>query len=717
GRMLIKAARFLEKGELGNAGDVYNAYLSVEPQNRPALFGLLAVAVKRQQKLTDQGEPSLAQYKTHLAFLEKSIANTDSVYFQQLRINTLEHLHGTARRLYENSSFSQALAYARLGLEHGPDNLRLKKLALLCRARMRRNDGRLVAPGSENALAFYKQVLELDPEDPDAQEGIAAIRSSLMEKARAAFERNHYEQALENIETARSISPAAEKQKAETETKLLEWRIRGDWLYKQGRYLAPENQNAAYYYKKILQHRPQDREAALRLARSRILGPLSAISEDVALERQIPDFREAFQALKGAASEYGDKAVENARAFAIKKIKTAVEARQDQGKEIPEAFINLVASHFPELESIFHTQYEILIARADSLDNRQDKAHHYLRALSLDPQRAAARKRIAELAGEMIDAGAADKAAALLEKAIGQAPHYSGFQEQLRSIRKARDRRADLFTQLYRIQLVEPFSKKTAAYREFFDNLDQAVNTYGRPEMADAIAEAREQIQAAVAVRRAEGSQIPEEFIALVADRFPGLEKTVRNAQYDILLAKAAQAESVDQKARHYTAALRLNPNRPEASRAIRELARKLDRNGDRLRAASILEQARAAAPSDGMIADLYDKIHWEVSIYPTNAGCSTENRISSAPVTAESLNLCLEYHNMDAGSLVHVAFSGQDGRALEVPVVLEASSGKRVVNVSAPVAGFEAGVYEILVTQGACNLAECRIQFIPRRR
>ncbi|MFO7838509.1 MAG: protein kinase [Desulfosalsimonadaceae bacterium] len=716
-KMLKEAGKFLEKGELGNAGDVYNALLSVEPQNRPALLGLLAVTVKKQQKLAGRGKASFVQYKSHLAFLEKSFTNTDSVYFRQLRINTLERLHGAARRLYDEGSFSQALAHARLGLEHGPNNLRLKKLALLCQARISRNAGRLTEPGNENALAFYNQVLDLDPDDKDARKGIADIRASLMEKSRAAYKNKNYDQALESIEAARSVNPGEERQEAKTEAELLEWRIRGDRLYKQGRYLAPEKENAGYYYKKILKHRPENREVALRLARARVLGPLSAIDKDAALEEQIPAFRKAFQALHAAVSEHGARAVADVRASVVNKIKTAVEARQDKGREIPDAFINLVASHFPELNSIFNTHYDILIARADNIDNRGDRARYYLRALSFDPGRSAAREKIEELSREMTGAGAFNEASDLLDKALDNAPDYSGFKEQLRYIRKARDTRADLFTRLYRIQLVEPFSKKTAAYRDFFENLDQAVNTYGSQEMADALREAKEQIRTLVAVRKAENRLMPEEFIELVADRFPDLEKTVINAQYDILLNKAARSESEDKKAEHYLAALRLNPNRPGASGAVRELARELEEKGNRQRAASILEQARAAAPSDGMIADLYDKIHWEASIYPTDAGCGGENRISRAPVEVQSLNLCLEYQNLDAGSLVRIALSGQDGGTLEVPLVLDASAGSRVVSVSAPVAGFETGVYEITITQGDCILAESRIQFIPRRR
>ena len=175
--MLKKADALSAEGRLMDAGDVYNALLSVDPDHQGALLGLLRTAVKQQQSIEGEKPPSAARYEAHLAFLEKAVHNTDSPAFKQLRTNAVERLHDAARVQYERGSPEAALSICRAGLEHAPEHLRLKKLALLCQARISFAERRLTVPADDNALSYYRRVRSLDPDDPDAKQGILSLHS------------------------------------------------------------------------------------------------------------------------------------------------------------------------------------------------------------------------------------------------------------------------------------------------------------------------------------------------------------------------------------------------------------------------------------------------------------------------------------------------------------------------------------------------------------
>jgi len=714
GEKVQKADAFRENGQLLAAAAAYHGILSMDSQNQLALLGLLSVAAQKQQALEAGESSSVAEYAEHLAFLEKSIENTHAVAFKQLKHNTLAQLNAAGRNLFSSGHSERAHEMAQIGLEHAPDHLPLKKLALLCQARMHFEENRLTVPPGDNALAYYQQVLELDPQDPDAAAGIERIENWYLREARKAYKAHNNDRALQYITRARSLKASAATDKGE---QLLEWMIRGDRHYESGQYLAPENKNARYYYQKILKQDPGNEEIALKLAKAEVLGPLNEINKESALKSNLPYFRQALHCLETAVSAHGSEALADVQKTVAERIQTVIDTSHASRKEIPDTFINLVETHFSEFDDIFNARYEALLAKGDEQDTLQEQADFYLKALKRYPERPLARKKIEAVTRAMVDAGDPNQAAAALKQAMAVAPDHSGFQEFLQTLQAARDAKADLFTQLYQIKLIQPFSKKIESYRKFFFALESASARHGWEEMQDPRQEAKGQVKADISARKADNRLLPENFVEMVTNYLPELEKFILNAQYDILTNKAENAVSLSEKADYYMAALKLNPNRATASGGIREMARRIDDNGNNQDAVAMLERAMAVAPSNGMIAEFYEKIHTEIEIFPTNSGCGKENRISEAPVTIETLNLCLQYRNMSPNSIVHVVLIQDGGQSMEIPVVLDARDGSRTIQVHTPVEGFSTGSYLIAVKQNDRTLQESRIQFLPKRR
>ena len=631
---------------------------------------------------------------------EKAAQKTDDV----------ERLYQSARALLEKGNCTAALELARQALSRAPDHRELKRLALLCRARISFKEKRFTVPADDNALAYYRQVLEMDPDNPEARKGIESIAAWFENQARSAYQNEDYERALNNISKYREIKPS------DNDAELMEWMIRGNLQYAAGRYLSPQGDNAAHYFRQVLNKAPQKEEIARRLAKARVLGAISEIDTKASIQNQIPQFQKAFKALKAGIDDHGDESMTDVRRAMAERVKTMLDAGIARPGAVPDEFISLVTGYFPEFGDNLQERYEDLVARGDGARGLGNQADFYLEALRLNPSRDLAREKIKTVARQMVGQGDA-QAVVVLKEAMKAAPDAGEFKTMLDSIQSVRDAKAELFTRLYQIKGLASFSEKMPAYRIFLDDLESAVAKYGRQKMADPLETAKAQLKNEVREQKTQGRKLPEEFVQLTVQHFPELEDFISDAQYEILIKRAEQAKSVAEKADAYIAALALNPNRPEASEAIRALILGAEENGEREHAISMLERAVAAAPSNGLIVELEEEIGRHVEIYPTAGGCDEKNRITEAPVTMDTLNFCLEYRNMAPDSIVHISIVKDGGQSMDMPLLLQSNSGRQAISFSAPVEGFTVGTYSIAVKQKQRVLSSSQIQFIPKRR
>lgn len=81
---------------------------------------------------------------------------------------------------------------------------------LLERARIDREELRLTRPAGENAYERYRQVLELDPDNAEAQEGLQGIVGRYHGLVEDALVRGAFDTAERHLESARSVDPGAD---------------------------------------------------------------------------------------------------------------------------------------------------------------------------------------------------------------------------------------------------------------------------------------------------------------------------------------------------------------------------------------------------------------------------------------------------------------------------------------------------------------------------
>ncbi|PIP38793.1 MAG: hypothetical protein COX19_10730 [Desulfobacterales bacterium CG23_combo_of_CG06-09_8_20_14_all_51_8] len=710
--MMKKADQALRSGQYLNAGDMYNSILSVDGKNTAALLGLLYVAVENQRTLAGDQTPTISEYDALLALLDKGIKKTESQYFKHLQIAAVESIYEFANDLLAQNRFNDAKTWADTGLKYAPDHLRLKRLGFLIQARDSFHENRLIEPDQDNALSYYRLILQLDPEDAAAKQGIAEIIERYQSMALAARKEQNFTEALALTKKARSIAP--ENRALE----IAEWQMLGDISAAKGQITTPENENARYYYQKILTQDPENQQAILGITKTDVLLPLYQVRQAGPLPKKIPAYQTLFSSLETAISRYGQTDMADVKEEVIRQIKSDILARKNQKQAIPSEFMALVSKHFPEEKEIFTTQYDIFIASGDESAATTEKAEYYLKALKLNPGAGDARRRIEKLASSLGDSGKTEDARTVLNQAMTLAPDYPAFGDLLKALQQAQDIRAEIFTLLLKIKKTSDFAEKTDLYAAVFSKLTAAAKRHGAPKISDAKRDVIAQIHSDISALKNTGQLIPETFMTLVRENFPEKYTDMRTAQYDMLMENGDRSADKQEKATHFLKALALDNTRPEAKSRIEQLANNMDQNGNNPAASDLLGGALEIAPNELIFTELSGKIKRDVEIFATRSGCGRENQITQAPVSIETLNLCIAYRNMAPESVVNVVMlNSNTGHRLEVPVVLEDRSGSKPIDIAAPIEGFAVGDYSISVTQNETILSEILIQFLPKRR
>ena len=78
---------------------------------------------------------------------------------------------------------------------------------VLEKARLAMDERRYIEPAKNNALEHFRQVLVLDPENAEATEGLKRLGGLLIARARTALDERRFDNALAELEAARSIDP------------------------------------------------------------------------------------------------------------------------------------------------------------------------------------------------------------------------------------------------------------------------------------------------------------------------------------------------------------------------------------------------------------------------------------------------------------------------------------------------------------------------------
>ncbi len=466
--ILQKADNFLQSKQFINAGDMYCTVLSVNPDNISALLGLLYVAVDKQMELTGRNKTSITGHDTLLALLNKAIKISSYNLFKRLKIDTVESLYEEAEKEYKQQKLKKAYQWTKTGLKYAPDHLRLKKLSYRIRAKICLNENRLTLPKEDNALAYFRKILKLDPEDQDAKKGMLNIVDKYKTMAQAAQKNNNDTEAAQLIKRARSIDPDNK------ELKIIEMMIAGD--------NGGSKQESAKFYLNALKLNPSHVKAKIKIEAivrdldkngntkkamailkqalsiapkspvlnkrlksidryqeviAKISKSLSQIKQNQSIKEKIDPYKSFFTSLDSAIASYGKKKLANLNQDGITQIKKDIENQKSLSQSIPDEFINLVSTHLPELnEYVQNAQYDILIAKGDTAFTKQEMADFYLKALALIQNRTQAKKKIGLLALDLDANGKNSEAMAVVQQALAIAPDDSKFNKLVLSIKR-----------------------------------------------------------------------------------------------------------------------------------------------------------------------------------------------------------------------------------------------------------------------------------------
>ncbi len=143
---------------------------------------------------------------------------------------------------------------------------------LLSRAQKQISQGRFTGPPDDNARASYREVLRLDPASTTALSGLAALPDAIHSLAQRNFREGALESGLQRVDEGLKLDPQHPHLLDLRERLLVRQRIeqllqRAETQLQAGRLLAPEDDNAAASYRRILSLDPNHPGAQAGLVR------------------------------------------------------------------------------------------------------------------------------------------------------------------------------------------------------------------------------------------------------------------------------------------------------------------------------------------------------------------------------------------------------------------------------------------------------------------
>lgn len=175
--LLARADKALHAGQVAGADDsaaaLYQQALKLKPDSRRALHGLYESRARL------------------VAAIGQDIAVGDSDAASDL-LDSLRALPDTDDDVKTLNTSLQTL---------------LKVRPMLARAANLLEKGNADQPPDDNALAVYRQVLALDPENAVAQQGLLQVQRAVLDRALAAVAQNHFDGADTALAEAQAIQP------------------------------------------------------------------------------------------------------------------------------------------------------------------------------------------------------------------------------------------------------------------------------------------------------------------------------------------------------------------------------------------------------------------------------------------------------------------------------------------------------------------------------
>lgn len=150
--------------------------------------------------------------------------------------------------------------------EEAADRTRRRNILMLhTRAEEAMQQGRLLEPAENSAYAYYHQILELDPEDNRAKDGLRRIADKYAEVAETALADEQFDRAAAHVSNGLKVMPGYprlvdidERIKRERAEHIHELSEKARLCIDAGKLSTPADDSAYYYYNEILRIDPEN---------------------------------------------------------------------------------------------------------------------------------------------------------------------------------------------------------------------------------------------------------------------------------------------------------------------------------------------------------------------------------------------------------------------------------------------------------------------------
>jgi serine/threonine-protein kinase PpkA len=548
----------------------------------------------------------------------------------------------------QQGRFEESLAQLALGIRLFPDHQQMQALretvlkkqeirALLARAKQQLADSKHVEPKGDNALESYQAVLELEPQNTKAKEGLQGIAARQLQLTRQAEAAGRLDEALAAVQQGLRAAPEHAALKS-LETKLRqaidERRARqrtvatllktANQHLKVGHYTTPASNNAYESYQRVLRLAPKNDEALQGL------GEIVRTLEEQALAKQRAGDLEASLGFieQGLKVDDHDQALLALREQVLKQ-----EAEKQKQAEIA-----------------------ILLDRADKqrssgrlIKPAGDNAHESYRAvLALDPDNPRARAGIKALVDHFLELAKARRAEGRLEESLAliqQGKQVASHRPELLALAKAVQNALE--NEREKEQQIRSYLEKAAqqftAGRLNAPEGDNALDSYRKVLALDAenqaarsgIGRIAERFEQLAESERAQGdldasARLVEEGLSVRSDHpellrlKQAIEAERLERQVGALLAKAEKqfaddrltAPDGDNALSTFNQVLALSPENRQAREGIEriaerfgELALKRHSEGKLEQGLTLIEQGLAIAPGEPSLLSLREDL------------------------------------------------------------------------------------------------------------
>ena len=205
----LKAARIHHRAgrsfdpQSGNAYQEFSEVLLLDPDNLQATQGiknLIGETINGIESLIDAGDLGAAREK--LSLLATINQASEVVIDVQQKLDQIEK-----RRLDQVAAAAKAHAIAEATRQQQIRDRHRRIEQLLTRASNAFENNQFVEPQGDNALTLYRAVLNLDPNNQRARNGIGSISEHFLRQARRELAAGEYGIAEQNLRIAAAIEP------------------------------------------------------------------------------------------------------------------------------------------------------------------------------------------------------------------------------------------------------------------------------------------------------------------------------------------------------------------------------------------------------------------------------------------------------------------------------------------------------------------------------